>query len=84
MADRAAEEQVRQCGGLRNEKNLLKGTGEGLAHPCYETPNLSAPIERARAAGGTFISSNPAEAFGGREVAFLFLPNTMILELLQA
>ena len=64
--------------------NVLKRTGEGLAHLCYETPDLSTSIERSRAAGSTLISRNPAKAFGGRDVAFLFLPNKMIIELLQA
>jgi hypothetical protein len=37
-----------------------------------------------KTAGALLISRKPAAAFGGRDVAFLFLPNKMIVELVQA
>ncbi|TWT45888.1 hypothetical protein RAS1_23240 [Phycisphaerae bacterium RAS1] len=64
--------------------NALSRQGEGLAHLCYETPDLGAEIDAMRKSGAMLISRKPAVAFGGREVAFLFLPNQMIVELLQA
>jgi catechol 2,3-dioxygenase-like lactoylglutathione lyase family enzyme len=64
--------------------NVLARQGESLVHLCYETPDLDGAVSRMRGQGALLISRRPAVAFGGREVAFLFLPNRMIVELLQA
>lgn len=87
--------QFYDCGGAKLElivplgpdshlHNVLARQGEGLVHLCYETADLDAAVARMRGQGALLISRRPAAAFGGREVAFLFLPNKMIVELLQA
>jgi catechol 2,3-dioxygenase-like lactoylglutathione lyase family enzyme len=87
--------QFYDCGGARIElivplgpdshlHNVLARQGEGLVHLCYETADLQEAVARMRGQGALLISRRPAAAFGGREVAFLFLPNRMIVELLQA
>lgn len=76
-------ELIAPLGAASHLHNALARTGEGLAHLCYETPDLSARIDEMRAIGAVLISRKPAKAFDGREIAFLFLPNKMIIELLQ-
>lgn len=77
-------ELVAPLGEDSHVHNALARGGEGLAHLCYETPALDETIAGMRSAGAVLISRKPAQAFDGREVAFLFLPNKMIVELLQA
>jgi hypothetical protein len=65
-------------------RNVLARTGEHLAHLCYETASLDEAIADFRRNGALLVSRKPAKLFDGREVAFLFLPNRMIIELLAA
>jgi methylmalonyl-CoA/ethylmalonyl-CoA epimerase len=54
-----------------------------LYHLAYETRSLTASIERLRRERAKLIVSPvPAVAFGGRKVAFLMLPNRMLIELI--
>ncbi len=64
--------------------NVLKRSGEHLAHLCYEVDDLTASIDGMRANKAMLISRKPAVAFGGRDVAFVLLPNRTIVELLSA
>lgn len=80
----ATIELVAPLGAASHLHNVLARSGEHLAHVCYEVPDLGAAIERLRAARAVLISRKPAVAFGNREVAFLFLPNHLIVELLAA
>jgi methylmalonyl-CoA/ethylmalonyl-CoA epimerase len=54
-----------------------------LYHLAYETHSLSASIERLRSARAKMVVPPiPAVAFGGREIAFLVMPNSMLIELI--
>jgi methylmalonyl-CoA/ethylmalonyl-CoA epimerase len=54
-----------------------------LYHLAYETGELGAAIEHLRSAGAKLVAGpTPAVAFGGREIAFLMLPNRMLVELI--
>lgn len=77
-------ELIAPLGEKSHLRNVLSRAGEHLAHLCYETPDLDGEIARMRQAGALLISRKPAVAFGGRQVAFLFLPNKMVVELLAA
>jgi methylmalonyl-CoA/ethylmalonyl-CoA epimerase len=80
----ATIELIAPLGEQSHLHRALARGGETLAHLCYETADLDQQIARMRGAGAALISRKPAVAFGGRDVAFLFLPNRMIVELLQA
>lgn len=83
-ASGATIELIAPLGPTSHLHNALSRQGEGLAHLCFETSNLDLEIDSMRKSGALLISRKPAVAFGGRDVAFLFLPNKMIVELLQA
>ena len=56
-----------------------------LYHLAYLTRNLAQAIERIRAARAKLVVEPvPAVAFGGRDIAFLMLPNRILIELIQA
>ena len=60
----------------------LKG-GIKLYHLAYETdslPDAIADLRRERAK--VVVAPIPAVAFGGREIAFLLMPNRMLIELI--
>ncbi len=64
--------------------SLLKKRGAGPYHICYETDCLTRDIEQLCARGYMPIQPpEPAIAFDGRSVAFLFQKNTGILELVE-
>ncbi len=77
-------ELIAPLGESSHLQNVLKRSGEHLAHLCYEVDDLSATIERMRANKAMLISRKPAIAFGGRDVAFVLLPNRTIVELLAS
>lgn len=56
----------------------------GLHHVCYETDDLEAALEAARA-GRLFIVSapQPAVAFGGRRIAWVSSKNRLLMEFLE-
>ena len=56
-----------------------------LYHLAYTVPDLAAAIERMRAARTKLvIGPVPATAFGGRHIAFLMMPNRLLIELIEA
>ena len=56
-----------------------------LYHLAYLTRNLAQAIERIRAARAKLVVEPvPAVAFGGRDIAFLMLPNRILIELVEA
>jgi methylmalonyl-CoA/ethylmalonyl-CoA epimerase len=64
---------------------ILSKSGGGLYHLCYETDDLEAEFKRLRQQG--FIPKGPpqpAVAFGGRRVQFLFHRTTQLIELVEA
>ena len=57
--------------------------GIKLYHLAYETPDLAGSIERLRAQRAKLmVAPVPAVAFGGRSIAFLMLPNRLLIELI--
>ena len=59
--------------------------GTKLYHVAYEVPSLSKAIEKMRTQRGKLVVPPvPAVAFDGREVAFLILPNRLLIELISA
>jgi methylmalonyl-CoA/ethylmalonyl-CoA epimerase len=60
-------------------------SGGGLAHLCYETPDLEREVARMREAGALLIQRpTPAVLFHGRRVAFVYLRSKVVIELLEA
>ena len=59
-------------------------SGIKLYHLAYETPDISNAIEHYRREGAKLIVSPvPAVAFSGRLIAFLMLPNMLLIELIE-
>lgn len=59
-------------------------SGVKLYHLAYETQNITNMIEDYREDGAKLIVSPvPAVAFSGRLIAFLMLPNMLLIELIQ-
>lgn len=57
--------------------------GVKLYHLAYTVANLARSIETMRAARAKLVVAPvPAVAFGGREIAFLMLPNRLLIELI--
>jgi methylmalonyl-CoA/ethylmalonyl-CoA epimerase len=58
--------------------------GGGIYHVCYEVSNLEAAIEQVRNSGGRHVSGpDPAAAFGGRRIAWVYTPNRTLVEFLE-
>lgn len=63
--------------------NFLK-RGGGLAHLCFEVPDLDAQLEQARAGGAVIASPpKPAVAFEGRRVAFVRTSGRQLIEYVE-
>ena len=55
-----------------------------LYHLAYRVADLAASIGSLRAAGAKLVvAPAPAVAFGGRDIAFLMLPNRLLVELIS-
>lgn len=58
--------------------------GEKMYHMAYEAVDFSAALLALRAQRGKIIVEPvPAVAFGGRNIAFAFLPNLLLIELIE-
>ena len=58
--------------------------GGGLHHLCYEVDSLEAEIERARAARMTLVRPpQPAVAFDGRRICWMFSAQRLLIEYLE-
>ena len=58
--------------------------GGGLHHLCYEVDSLEAEIERARAARMTLVRPpQPAVAFAGRRICWMFSAQRLLIEYLE-
>jgi methylmalonyl-CoA/ethylmalonyl-CoA epimerase len=58
--------------------------GGGLHHVCYEVASLEAEIERSRAARAVLARPpQPAVAFGGRRICWVFSPQRLLIEYLE-
>jgi methylmalonyl-CoA/ethylmalonyl-CoA epimerase len=63
-------------------KFLLKGGG--LHHVCYEVVSLEMQLQQSRNAGCLIVKKPlPAVAFDGREIAWVYTPQKLLLEYLQ-
>jgi methylmalonyl-CoA/ethylmalonyl-CoA epimerase len=59
--------------------------GVKIYHQAYEVESLKDTVRTLVENGGRIMSSpKPAEAFGGREIAFVMLPNLFLIEVIQA
>jgi methylmalonyl-CoA/ethylmalonyl-CoA epimerase len=58
--------------------------GGGLHHLCYEVDHLETQLRQSRAAGGLIVlSPAPAVAFGGRQIAWVYTREKLLLEYLE-
>ena len=71
--------------GADSPVNGSVATGGGSYHLCFETDDLDAEMERLRGLGFVPASEpQPAVAFGGRRVVFLFNRIARLIELVEA
>jgi methylmalonyl-CoA/ethylmalonyl-CoA epimerase len=74
-------EPVSEASPVRKQANA----GGGYAHICFEVADIVAEVTRMRRSGALTVQSpTPAILFGGRRVAFLFLPTSQLVELVEA
>ena len=67
-----------------NVQTALNRKGEGVAHLCFETDDLAKTLDIVHALGAlVFSQPTPAVLFGGKRVAFVMLPNKMIIEFVE-
>jgi methylmalonyl-CoA/ethylmalonyl-CoA epimerase len=60
-------------------------SGGGLHHFCYEVNSLDDELRLARSVGGLIVKRPlPAVAFGGRQIAWVFTRQKLLLEYLEA
>jgi methylmalonyl-CoA/ethylmalonyl-CoA epimerase len=60
-------------------------SGIKMYHQCFETRSIEPAVEELKARGARVVAApKPAIAFGGRRVAFLMLPNMMLVELMES
>jgi methylmalonyl-CoA/ethylmalonyl-CoA epimerase len=58
--------------------------GGGLHHLCYEVQDLEKQLDLSRSKGGLITRSPmPAEAFGGRRIAWVYTRNKLLIEYLE-
>jgi methylmalonyl-CoA/ethylmalonyl-CoA epimerase len=58
--------------------------GGGLHHVCYEVQDLEKQLESIRSKGGLIARAPmPAEAFGGRRIAWVYTKNKLLIEYLE-
>lgn len=58
--------------------------GGGVYHVCYEVEALEEALKEARAANCVLISGpDPAVAFGGRRIVWLYTPAGFLVELVE-
>lgn len=58
--------------------------GGGLHHLCYEVPDLEEQLRLSRSQGGLLTRAPmPAEAFGGRRIAWVYTKNKLLIEYLE-
>jgi len=64
---------------------MLRKSGGGSYHSCFETGDLDVVLEAARARDCVVLSGPaPAVAFGGRRIAWIYTPARQLFELLEA
>jgi len=59
--------------------------GGGAYHICYEVNDIEKTLATCRSKGCLIVSQPvPAVAFGGRKIAWMYLPSRQLVELLQS
>lgn len=64
--------------------NILKKNGTCLYHLCYETPDLDKAVGTLRKQGYLPVSVRKRSLIGGRDVIFLYHPDSVMIELVEA
>ena len=60
-------------------------SGVKLYHLAYETPDLPMAVKNYQLQGAKLVVAPvPAGAFSGRSIAFLMLPNMLLIELIES
>jgi len=76
-------ELVEPAGDDSPVTNFLK-KGGGLHHVCYEIDDLEAGLTEAKSSGFVIASApKPAVAFGGRQIAWIYSKDRLLIELLE-
>ncbi|MGA9990106.1 MAG: VOC family protein [Terriglobales bacterium] len=71
--------------GSQNPVTLWLERGVKLYHLAFLATDLSAELERMRTNGAKLmLPPTPAVGFGGRKVAFVMLPNRLLVELVES
>jgi methylmalonyl-CoA/ethylmalonyl-CoA epimerase len=65
--------------------SMLKKSGGGAYHLCFETSDMDGALEHAKANGCIVVSAPvPAVAFGGRRIAWIYTQSRQLFELVEA
>ncbi|MBV8116159.1 MAG: VOC family protein [Silvibacterium sp.] len=66
-------------------RRFLEQQGGGLHHVCYEAPDIDAALKEAAARGAAVLRKpQPAVAFQGRRIAWVFTKEKLLIEYLEA
>jgi methylmalonyl-CoA/ethylmalonyl-CoA epimerase len=66
-------------------RSLLKKSGGGAYHLCFETSDIEAALSHATENGCVVVSHPvPAVAFQGRRIAWIYTPTRQLFELVEA
>jgi methylmalonyl-CoA/ethylmalonyl-CoA epimerase len=83
LPDRTTIELVEPAGPRSPVLKFLE-SGGGIHHVCFEVEDLKTQLAEARAAGHTMVRvPMPAPAFGGRRIAWVRTPSSLLVEYLQ-
>lgn len=70
--------------GDRSPVSSFLARGGGLHHLCYEVAHLDEHLQHMRALRGTVVRKpQPAVAFGGRRIAWVYTAENLLLEFLE-
>ena len=71
--------------GHKSPVDSVLAKGRAAYHVCYETSNLDASLAEFRAKGCAVLEQpTPALAFEGRKIAWLYMPNRQLIELVES
>lgn len=77
-------ELVAPLGSDVNVLTNVLGHGVKMYHLAFTTSDMELSLdEAARARGKLMVAPVPAVAFGGQRIAFVFLPNMLLMELIE-
>jgi methylmalonyl-CoA/ethylmalonyl-CoA epimerase len=66
-------------------QSMLKKSGGGAYHLCFETNDIETALSRASAQGCVVVSQPvPAVAFQGRRIAWIYTPSRQLFEIVEA